>query len=72
MTASPQKKRKWKSRQSRYLVTATFPPELFKKLREFSAQKGFTIEESTNFIGEWFFSRHNERRPDLVEGAPEN
>ena len=59
MTASPQKKRKWKSRHSRYFVTATLPNELYQRLHEFSEQKGFTIEESLIYIGRWFFSRRN-------------
>ena len=59
MTASPQKKRKWKSRHSRYFFTATLPNELYQRLLEFSEQKGVTIEESLIYIGRWFFSRRN-------------
>ena len=59
MTASPQKRRKWKSRQSRYFVTATLPNELYQRLLEFSEQKGVTIEESLTHISRWFFSRRN-------------
>ena len=72
MTASPQKRRKWKSRQSRYFFTATLTNELYQRLLEFSEQKGVTIEESLTHIDRWFFSCHNDERPGLVEGAAES
>ena len=71
MTTSPPKKRKWKSRQSRHLRRVTFTEDNFLFLLEFCEKTGFTLEEAVNFIVD-DFGRHNERRPDLIEGAAEN